>query len=61
MLKLKIVNNRDAEEYYGDLPLNGSFPPSAYRHLVEKIASYYKIGAKVTIIVNPDVYEGNIF
>lgn len=60
-LKVKIVNNRNEDEYFGDLFKDGVFPPSAYRHMIEEIQAHYKIGIKITIIVNPDVYEGNIF
>lgn len=60
-LKVKIVNNRNKDEYFGDLFNDGVFPPSAYRHMVEQIQGHFKIGIKITIIVNPDVIEGSIF
>lgn len=60
-LKIKIVNNRDDEDYFGDLFEDGVFPPSAYKHLVDTIYSYHKIGCKIVLIVNPDVIEGSIF
>ena len=59
-LKVKIVNNRDKDEYFGSLFKDGVFPASAYKHLVDTIYAYHKVGCKITIIVNPDVIEGNI-
>lgn len=60
-LKVKIVNSEDGDEFYGSLYSDGVFSPGAYKHIVDKIAEYRNFGCCITVIVNADVVEGNLF
>lgn len=60
-LKITISNNRDNREYTSELFKDGVFPLGAYKYLVNMVSDFYATGAVITIRVNPDVLDGNIF